>query len=703
MRSSAETWTEEGTSSGGEDSPFCRQDDSDSDGSVEVQTPSDSRRKAVARAAFLIQQAADGVARAGIRETSSARRAFILRFETLPFVRACTWLLVSMTFFEQPQWCTRPDMAHLGDKPCGNPMYPSYPIPYMSENMGIVVEILLTTPIAADMALIIFAQGHLGGHVRTRLVLLVVLLCDMVYAYFAPIHFFRFAPCLRIAVAIQYSHSTRNRLKLLVRTLPGVLTTSVFALIYIVFFAWIGVIFFPMDGAEGRSFFPGLLAGMWSLLVLLTTANFPDVMMPAYSENREVFLYFGFFVIVGIYFLVNVTTAVAFNVYQECREHDAEWFKLFQATTIKAAYDVLSTKHDGISTETLKELFDELNHYEDIQYITSDNADILASSLDEDNDGTCTEAEFGRIMAALTLAMVENHPPPFVERYCHTLAATRGWQVLKDLVLRKWVEIGMDVFLVIIFVSNVFQTWGDIVGHEPDNSAKDLSWKPIQAIIAWVFLVDCVLHILVLGWSRYWSESKHKFDFVVTVMAVVVAIYVWIPSTQQDPRLVRTVATLRVLRLLRLLDRFHGFAVIFGTFLNTLPHAFAMARVLFCAMYVFSVLGTQIFGGVINTDPRSPYSGPVAASDFAKAGYYPNNFNDMPSAMVVLFELLVVNNWFVLVDGYTAALGAWARVYFVTWYIFGVLICLNVVVAFVIETFLSEYQKHASATTTTSP
>ena len=46
---------------------------------------------------------------------------------------------------------------------------------------------------------------------------------------------------------------------------------------------------------------------------------------------------------------------------------------------------------------------------------------------------------------------------------------------------------------------------------------------------------------------------------------------------------------------------------------------------------MFSVLGTQLFGGVINTDPKSHYSKVLAATDFGQAGYYANNFNDMPS------------------------------------------------------------------------
>merc|ERR1719247_3155789 len=105
-----------------------------------------------------------------------------------------------------------------------------------------------------------------------------------------------------------------------------------------------------------------------------------------------------------------------------------------------------------------------------------------------------------------------------------------------------------------------------------------------------------------------------------------------------------------------------------------------MIKVLLYVMFTFSVLGMQLFGGVINTDPKSPYSAPLADTDYAQADYFANNFNDMPSGMVTLFELLVVNNWFVIVDGFSAASGnIVSPLFFVVWYVFGVLVCMNIV------------------------
>ena len=53
---------------------------------------------------------------------------------------------------------------------------------------------------------------------------------------------------------------------------------------------------------------------------------------------------------------------------------------------------------------------------------------------------------------------------------------------------------------------------------------------------------------------------------------------------------------------------------------------------------------------------------------------------------------MVVNNWFVIVDGVAAAAGSpvWSRLYFVSFWFLSVVIVLNLVVAFVLDAFLTQ-------------
>ena len=72
-------------------------------------------------------------------------------------------------------------------------------------------------------------------------------------------------------------------------------------------------------------------------------------------------------------------------------------------------------------------------------------------------------------------------------------------------------------------------------------------------------------------------------------------------------------------------------------------------------------------------------------TSFAQSNYYCNNFNDAGSAMVTLFELLVVNNWFVIMDGIVAVTGEPARIFFLAYYVVTVVVLFNLVVSYVLE------------------
>ncbi|XP_065844200.1 two pore calcium channel protein 1-like isoform X2 [Oscarella lobularis] len=70
--------------------------------------------------------------------------------------------------------------------------------------------------------------------------------------------------------------------------------------------------------------------------------------------------------------------------------------------------------------------------------------------------------------------------------------------------------------------------------------------------------------------------------------------------------------------------------------------------------------------------------------------YYLNNFDNIARAYSVLFELMIVNNWHVIMQGTTDAVNnEAARIYFFVFYIVTTIVLTNVVVAFVVAAFNS--------------
>ena len=55
----------------------------------------------------------------------------------------------------------------------------------------------------------------------------------------------------------------------------------------------------------------------------MTTANFPDIMLPAYAENYWVMLFFVSYLIFGLYLLMNFLLANVFNKFRDRLEEQA--------------------------------------------------------------------------------------------------------------------------------------------------------------------------------------------------------------------------------------------------------------------------------------------------------------------------------------------------------------------------------------------
>ena len=53
------------------------------------------------------------------------------------------------------------------------------------------------------------------------------------------------------------------------------------------------------------------------MIILVTTANFPDVMLPAYEKNYWWMLYFVSFLLLGLYFMMNFLLANVFNNFKD--------------------------------------------------------------------------------------------------------------------------------------------------------------------------------------------------------------------------------------------------------------------------------------------------------------------------------------------------------------------------------------------------
>ena len=351
---------------------------------------------------------------------------------------------------------------------------------------------------------------------------------------------------------------------------------------------------------------------------------------------------------------------------------------------LERAFVLLDHQRSGVlSREAVLSVLRELNLYQ-VAHIGGEQARLMFAVLDTSGDSVVDRDEFAAICDTLQISFRRVRGPGLLARLCPALAASRAARAVARAVRTRGFDWLVDGLLTLNAAAMVAEQL-----TVPAGSEGGLGWSGLELGFAAAFGLEMVCKLCAFGWADYWASYKNGFDALVTLVSLVVTAFTLVPSSTHDPRIVRYVLALRLLRLLRLMGAVRQVRFISATFVSMLPAAAQVARLLFVLIYAFSALGMQLFGGLINRSPHRPQAAQLGNSSFGEADYYANNFNDMASGFVVCFELLVLNNWTVITEGFVAVTSSVARVFFAAFYVAGVLICLNLLVAFAIDAFMT--------------
>jgi len=124
----------------------------------------------------------------------------------------------------------------------------------------------------------------------------------------------------------------------------GVMIATIFC--FVLFSSFVGYLTFRYT-FEGFTVFKTPSSSFYNMYILLTTANFPDVMLPAYNANRLSCLFFIFYLIFGLYFIQNLLLATIFNNYKQRIESKIVDKKESRAELIESYFDSFDIEKKG--------------------------------------------------------------------------------------------------------------------------------------------------------------------------------------------------------------------------------------------------------------------------------------------------------------------------------------------------------------------
>lgn len=659
-----------------------------------------TRGSAYQRAAALVDLAEDGV---GLPEEilddtnfeSLAKLYFLYtRFDFLWTLNY--FALIVLNFIERPLWCGKYREHSCTDRD----FYFLGQLPYLTGVESLTIEVITLLLLLAH---ILFPISYEGSHLywkkllnKLQVILLIVLAVDIVIygLYLSPLAFnslpFRLAPYIRVFFFILYIRELRGSVIVLAGMLPTYINVWALTLVFLLFSSWIAYVMFE-DTKQGAEVFTSFGTTLYQMFILFTTSNNPDVWIPAYKASRWYSMFFVLYILLGVYFVTNLILAVVYDSFKsELAKQVSEMDKMRKNILLKAFRLMDRYNLEYLKKDQCLRLFEELNKYRSLPKISKEDFELIFDELDDSGDFKINVEEFDDLCHAIATKFAKEDCASCFDSI-PSIYNSPCSKKLKTFIRSETFANIVVVILVINLIAVIIETTLDIA----DSSAQQF-WQVVEFVFGWIYVLEMGLKIYAYGFMNYWRDGQNRFDFVITCVIVVGETATLVSPEGQsflsNGEWIRYLILARVLRLVRLSMRVKRYRAFVATFLTLIPSLMPYLGTVFCVMCIYSSLGVQIFGGIVNVGNAS-----LEGTDLAENDYLLFNFNDYPNAMVTTFNLVVMGNWQAWMQTYwDLTKSSWTLVYFVSFYLITVMLILNLIIAFVLEAFFSELELEES-------
>nr|CBI63265.1 two-pore channel 3 [Strongylocentrotus purpuratus] len=472
------------------------------------------------------------------------------------------------------------------------------------------------------------------------------------------------------------------------KTLLEILNVLILLFLVIALFALLGRELFGNDNLkkvdEVSPYFTDFWEIWWDLYVLVTTANSPDIMMPAYDFNPWYMLYFITYIFICLYIFMSIFLAVIYKNYRKHLKNEVQKSVFNKRRKLASAWDILKEWHGGrflLSWGRWKEMMGMV-----APKLNRAHVRLLWRVLDQDGVNFINKRTFMKVVDILNVPIVQvDKQKSFSERRCPTCYNSKASLFMRKVINHRYFTYVFDLLIII----NAF-----FVGFKLDEG---------EPYFLALFSVEIALKMYALGFYKFFRSFWNVFDFLVIGAAVVITIIEAILDSNETETTLDILLILRVLRLVRIINNIERFHVIVATVMNIGPSIVTFGAIIFVVFYIFAVIGMELYGGKVNyygyeidgadlTEDELYCGNPLLrGSDFYRDHYCNNNFNNILKAFILLIELMVVNQWHVISEGYVIVTNKASRLYFLFFHISVVIVIINIFIAFILEVFMVEY------------
>lgn len=204
-------------------------------------------------------------------------------------------------------------------------------------------------------------------------------------------------------------------------------------------------------------FFRTLPDSFVSMFVLLTTANFPDVMMPSYAISKWNAIFFISYISTVLYVLMNLMLAVVYETFTGIEKDKFRKLLLHKRKACKLAFRLLVSKQDPEGIK-FKQFEGVMRYYAPRK--KARDVVLMFKQLNASGSGTMSEEEFIGLYDASSLRWHLKDPPdpwfsaawPPLRMFCRAARRLVLWKYFEYIVCMCFVCLRLEMCFVILIV-----------------------------------------------------------------------------------------------------------------------------------------------------------------------------------------------------------------------------------------------------------
>jgi len=428
-------------------------------------------------------------------------------------------------------------------------------------------------------------------------------------------------------------------------------TVFLFLFMNIFVFSMIGYFLFRREKSE---FFNSFHQIVLQLYILLSTCNFPDIMIDTLDLSKLSIFYFIIYVFINYFIILSYLKTLYYTKYYKVNKE--ECMAIIQNVILnennKDIFTVKEFKRFIIRQKTKYLLNDE-------EY---NNILILVNLYDRNDD----------VFNELSKVIKKSDELELVSKTFY------GKYIFQS----KVFEIVINAICIICLTISIYNNTVALI---------------LQFV--WSFLLLFELYILIknIGFKRFFLHHFNRVTFhIVNIIIMICIIYLIIlvqinekntPQYKNVFKILEIVISLRTIRIFVFLDKFKVIKNIYKIIKNSKEMFYRNLFTLYSLFLLFSTFSMLLTGGYIENDTFA--DGKV---DSIPEAYAYINFNDLASSFITCFCLLMINNLNILVRSLTFHINSNKIVfqfYFATFYFFSTLIIINIIQTLLLELYLN--------------